>query len=128
MCAICRDGTSTQGLAEAGIVDVRSSIEASTAVFLTAVAERSSFFLTTDLDQLRLVVIYPPKAHLFALVNSRQDVTRRHLKVAFPTISTFWSVRRGRHDGPGATLWARLAEPQSRSLSLPLSPKSPAAL
>jgi putative transposase len=45
-------------------------------------------------DHVHLLVIYPPKVRLSELVNSLKGVSSRRLKVEFPAISTFWSVRK----------------------------------
>jgi hypothetical protein len=45
------------------------------------------------------VVVDPPRARFFARVNSRKDGASRHLKVAFPTISTFRARGSGSHEG-----------------------------
>ena len=40
------------------------------------------------------LVIYPPTVRLSELVNSLKGVSSRRLKVEFPAISTFWTVRK----------------------------------
>ncbi|HXW29071.1 MAG TPA: IS200/IS605 family transposase [Xanthobacteraceae bacterium] len=52
-------------------------------------------------DHVHLLVIYPPKVRLSELVNSLKCVSSRLLKVEFPAISTFWSVRKSE-----AALWS----------------------
>ena len=52
-------------------------------------------------DHVHLLVIYPPKVRLSELVNSLKGVSSRLLKVQFPAISTFWSVRKS-----GGALWS----------------------
>jgi hypothetical protein len=51
-------------------------------------------FLAIGLDQVHPVIIYPPRACLFARMNSLKAVASRHLKVEFPTISALCSVRK----------------------------------
>src|SRR5215469_1208652 len=52
-------------------------------------------------DHVHLLVIYPPKVRLSELVNSLKGVSSRLLKVEFPAIFTFWSVRKS-----GGALWS----------------------
>ena len=47
-----------------------------------------------EADHVHLLVIYPPKVRLSELVNSLKGVSSRRLKVEFPSIATFWSVRK----------------------------------
>jgi putative transposase len=47
-------------------------------------------------DHVHLLVNYPPKARLSELVNSLKGVSSRLLKVEFPEVASFWSVRKSR--------------------------------
>jgi putative transposase len=46
-------------------------------------------------DHVHLLVNYPPKVRLSELVNSLKGVSSRRMKQEFPTISTFWSIKKG---------------------------------
>jgi putative transposase len=52
-------------------------------------------------DHVHLPVIYPPKVRLSEPVNSLKAVSSRILKVEFPAIPPFWSVRMS-----GGALWS----------------------
>jgi putative transposase len=45
-------------------------------------------------DHRHLLVNHPPKVRLSELVNSLKGVSSRLIKQEFPTISTFWSVKK----------------------------------
>jgi putative transposase len=47
-------------------------------------------------NHVHLLVNYPPKVRLSELVNSLKGVSSRRIKQEFPTISTFWSVRKSK--------------------------------
>ena len=55
---------------------------------------------------MHLLAIYPPKVRLSELANSLKGVSSRRLKVEFPTISSFWSIRKS---GSQHALHGRLA-------------------
>jgi putative transposase len=45
-----------------------------------------------EADHVHLLIAYPPKRSISAIVNSLKGVSSRKLKQAFPEISHFWSV------------------------------------
>lgn len=47
-------------------------------------------------DHVHLLINYPPKVSISALVNSLKGVSSRRLKQEFPEIRQFWSVRKSR--------------------------------
>lgn len=47
-------------------------------------------------DHVHLLISYPPKHSISALVNSLKGVSSRLLKQQFPEIEHFWSVRKSR--------------------------------
>jgi putative transposase len=48
-------------------------------------------------DHVHLLVSYPPKWSISALVNSLKGVSSRKLKIAFPEIEYFWSVAKSKN-------------------------------
>ncbi|MBK5966496.1 IS200/IS605 family transposase [Thiocystis minor] len=48
-------------------------------------------------DHVHLLVSYPPKWSVSALVNSLKGVSSRRLKQAFPEVATFWSVAKSKN-------------------------------
>jgi putative transposase len=52
-------------------------------------------------DHVHLLVSYPPKHSVSALVNSLKGVSSRKLKLQFPEIERFWSVK-----GSKNALWS----------------------
>jgi putative transposase len=49
-----------------------------------------------EADHVHLLVSHPPKHSVSALVNSLKGVSSRMLKLQFPEIEHFWSVRKSR--------------------------------
>jgi putative transposase len=49
-----------------------------------------------ETDQVRVLIVYPPKVRLSEPVNSLVGVSARRMKQEFPAIATFWSVRNSR--------------------------------
>jgi len=49
-----------------------------------------------EADHVHLLVAYPPKHSISAIVNSLKGVSSRVLKTQFPEIEHFWSVRKSR--------------------------------
>lgn len=54
-----------------------------------------------ETDHVYLLISYPPKWSISALVNSLKGVSSRRLKQAFPEISHFWSVAKSKN-----SLWS----------------------
>lgn len=52
-------------------------------------------------DHVHLLISYPPKNSIAAMVNSLKGVSSRRLKDMFPEISEFWSVAKSKN-----TLWS----------------------
>jgi putative transposase len=47
-----------------------------------------------EADHVHLLVTYPPKVRLSELVNTLKGASSRRIKLAFPALNNFWSVRK----------------------------------
>lgn len=50
-----------------------------------------------EVDHVHLLISYPPKWSISALVNSLKGVSSRRLKQEFPELSGFWSVAKSKN-------------------------------
>lgn len=50
-----------------------------------------------ECDHVHLLISYPPKWSISAIVNSLKGVSSRRLKQQFPELSTFWSVAKSKN-------------------------------
>ncbi|MEI6703935.1 MAG: IS200/IS605 family transposase [Deltaproteobacteria bacterium] len=78
-------------------------LEALKAIFDGVLDEFESELLefNGECDHVHLLVSYPPKHSVSALVNSLKGVSSRRLKQDFPEISHFWSVAKSKN-----SLWS----------------------
>ena len=65
--------------------------------FLKPVFESVLIEFNGECDHVHLLVSYPPKWSVSALVNSLKGVSSRRLKQAFPDVETCWSVAKSKN-------------------------------